>query len=311
MTGFSIGEAYGAGFKLITGRPLSVLVWGLVYWLLNMIPVGLMLWLSGPELLNAWSEMMASAVAGEDPSSRLERMQSTMAGLQGFQGLGWLLGLLATGLINAAIFRAVLRPEDGGIFGLKLGMDEVWQALIELCINILLILIAIPFALVFVGVGVAVFFAMGQGVGGVMAGLLIGLIGVVLFLWIALRFSLAGPATFATRNFQLFESWTLTKGQGFQLLLLAILLGLTIFVLQLVLGFVFLIAFVSAGTLEALSPEAIEAFFTQPFETWSVQLLPWFIGASLIGALLTGALYTFLYAPFASVYRQLTEAQSA
>jgi len=163
----------------------------------------------------------------------------------------------------------------------------------------------IPFLLVVVAVGMAIFFAAGQGAGGALAGVVVGFAALVLFLWLALRFSLAGPATYATGTFQLFESWTLTKGNGWALVGLALLLGLTILAIEIVIGLAMVFAIIGAGTLESLSPEGIEDFFSQPFETWSVQILPWIVGASLIGALLTGALYTFLYAPFASVYRQL------
>ena len=311
MAGFSISEAYGAGVSLIMRRPLSVLVWGLVFWVLNAIPAALMFSAAGPAIFEMWGEMIATAAAGEDPQAHMQRMQGLMSQVQAYQALGWIVGLLATGLMNAAIFRAVLRPEDGGVMGLKLGKDELWQAFIDLCVNILLVIIAIPFALVVVGLGFAVFFAVGQGAGGGLAVVLLAIISLVAFLWLALRFSLAGPATFATSSFQLFESWTLTKGQGWRLVGLVILLVLTLIAIEIVIGGILLIGFISLGALESLSPEAIEDFFAQPFEAWSVQIMPWFIAAALVGALLTGALYTFLYAPFASVYRQLTRDTSA
>lgn len=305
MASFSISSAYGEGISLIARRPLSVLVWGLVYWLLNMIPVALMIGISGPGLMEAWGEIMASAMAGEDPSVASQRMQALSSQMNAYQALGWIVGLVATGILNAAIYRAVIRPTDGGILGMKFGKDELWQAFIDLCVNILMIIALIPFILVVVAVGMAIFFAAGQGAGGAIGGVLVGFASIVLFMWLALRFSLAGPATFATGSFQLFESWTLTKGQGWALVGLALLLGLTILAFEIVIGTVLVFAFLGAGSMESLSPEAIEDFFAQPFEAWSVQILPWIVGASLIGALLTGALYTFLYAPFASVYRQL------
>lgn len=311
MAGFSISEAYGEGVSLIMRRPLSVLVWGLVFWVLNAVPAALIFNVVGPSMFAMWGEMVAAAASGEDPQVHMQGMQSMMNQVQAYQALGWIVGLLATGLMNAAIFRAVLRPEDGGLMGLKLGKDELWQAFIDLCVSILLFIIAIPFALVVVGLGFAIFFAVGQGAGGGLAVALLAIVSLVVFLWLALRFSLAGPATFATSSFQLFESWTLTKGQGWRLVGLAILLALTLLAIEIVIGTVFVIGFFSLGALESLSPEAIEDFFAQPFETWSVQAMPWFIGAALVGALLTGALYTFLYAPFASVYRQLTRDTSA
>jgi hypothetical protein len=317
MAGFSIGEAYGAGFGLIARRPLSVIVWGLVVSFLRMAPVVLMIWLAGPGIMEAWGSFAANMAAGGDPQDASDKLRTAMSSLDAYSALQWLFGFVAIGLIHAAIFRAMIRPEDGGLFGLKLGMDEVWQALIYFVASILICIFAVLVVLATAAVG-GIVYLLGEAVGSPLGGWIkalgltaVGVSCIVAIIWIALRFSLAGPATFASRSFQFFESWSLTKGQSWSLLGLALLLGLTMFAVELVLGGIFVAAFISLGALDSLSPEAFEAFFSQPFETWIAQLAPWLVAGGLIGAVLSGAFYAFLLAPFASVYRQLTGAPAA
>jgi hypothetical protein len=309
MADFSIGDAYGAGFGLVARKPLHVLTWGIVYSVLKMLPFVLMMWTVGPEVLKAYGEFVANAIAGGDPQAGMEDFMHTMQKVQSFQSLGFLLGILAMAVFNAAVFRAMLRPSDGGFLNLKLGMDEVWQGLLYLCMMILLFIFALLVVLAAVMIGLVVVLighAAGSGwITGI--GVTLDVIAcIVTIIWICLRFSLAGPATFATRNFQLFESWSLTKGHSWSLLGLGLLLVLTMLGLEIVLGGIFMGVFFALGGLPALSPESIEAFFSQAPDVWMMQAMPWLVGMTLVGALLSGAVYTILLAPFASAYSQLT-----
>lgn len=313
MGSFSIGEAYGAGFGLVGRKPLHVLTWGIVYSVLRMLPFVLMMATIGPEVLKAYGEFLVNAMSGGDPQAGMEDFMRTMSKVQSFQSLGFLTSILAMAIFNAAVFRAMLRPGDGGFLNLKLGMDEVWQGLLYLCLVILLCIFAVLVALAGVMVGL-VFVLIGNAAGsGWITGLGITLdviACIVVIVWICVRFSLAGPATFATRNFQLFESWNMTKGHSWSLLGLALLLFLTIMAFEIVMGGIILGTFFSLGGTEALSPESIEAFFAQDPSAWMTQAAPWLIGMTIVGALISGAIYTIMLAPFASVYRQLMESQA-
>ncbi len=313
MASFSIGEAYGSGFGLVARKPLQVLTWGIVYSGLKLLPVLLMLWLVGPDMLKAWGELIANAAANGDPEAGMESFAQTMSRVQSFEALGWLTSILATAIINAAIYRAMLRPGDGGFLHMKVGMDELWQGLIYLVASILIAIFAVLVLLASAAIGGIVYF-IGEAAGSPLGGWIkvLGLIATVVacfttIIWICLRFALAGPATFDNRTFQLFESWTLTKGHSWSLLGLALLLLVTFIVVEVVLGGIFLATFFSLGSLEALSPDSIEAFFAQPPDVWLAVAAPWIIGIGMISALLSGILYTVLLAPFASVYAQLTE----
>ena len=79
MASFSIGEAYGAGFGLVARKPLQVLVWGIVNSALKLLPMLLMFWLVGPEMLKAWGDLIANAAANGDPEAGMESFTRTMS----------------------------------------------------------------------------------------------------------------------------------------------------------------------------------------------------------------------------------------
>jgi hypothetical protein len=314
MGHLSIGAAYGSGFSLVARKPLHVLVWGVVYTLLRVLPYALMLWIVGPDLFKAWGDALANAAAGGDPGSMGDEFTRTMQNMNTFESLGFLTSIVASAIFNAAVFRIMLRPEDGGFLGLKLGMDEVWQGLLYIVMVILAVILVIFACLGGALVGGILFF-IGKAVGGnVLGGFAVALVVVATFvaiLWVIIRFSLAGPATFANRSFQLFESWSLTRGHAWSLFGLAILLFVTVLVIETVLLGIGIAVFVSLGNIASLSPDAIEDFFAQSADVWMVQAAPWLVGMTVIGALLSGAIYTVLIAPFASAYAQITETPPA
>lgn len=311
MGSFSIGQAFGAGFGLVARRPLSVTVWGLVYSLINYLPFILLIAFMGKELMTVYGDLISASLAGEDPKAQMDGLMALSMKMQIINVLSYVTPIVSCAIINAAVFRAILRPSDGGFLGMKLGMDEVWQGLIYLCLVIILMIAAFVVMLIAAALGVAVWF-LGQAAGSPAAGwiqalgfIILGVLAFGVLIWLALRLSLAGPVSFDRRGFELFESWTLTKGQSGQLFLLGLLLAIVGFVIQSILLVIFVALFIAGGSVQGLSPESIEAFFAQDPGVWMMQIAP--IAAAILGisALLTGALYTIWLAPWASAYRQI------
>lgn len=305
MASFSVGEALGSGFGLIKRYPLSVLMWGVAYFVISVLPVLLMWLVAGPQLMDFIGAAISAGPNHEPDIGLLTAMSSQ---LQLVQPVSILCTLLASGVLNAAIFRAVLEPSNRGFFFLRIGMDEFWQALVSLCVVILVFIATIAIALAAAAVGAVLYFALDAAGGGALHLVSIGvpvLLAIVAVIWVSLRFSLAAPATFATRSFQLFESWTLTKGHTGGLFGLALLLLLVFIALYIVAIVLFGIAAAATGVGIAMNEAALRSFFEQNPERILAAVAPMIVVISLVSMLISGAYYAVVIAPWASVYRQL------
>lgn len=299
MTQISIGDAFGAGLRVIQRKPFAPLVWGLVYFVCAYLPAMLTMAL----VLPGFSQSLTPG-ATPDPS----RMMAMMAPMQMMNLVQFGFSIIGLALINAAICRAVLEPENDRAFYLRLGAQELWQGLVLLVLYILLgvamVVLMIPMIIIMVVMGVS---AMGHGSNAlamipvVLLFTLIAL-GVLLYLW--LRLSMALPMSFVHRQFRLFESWSFTKGNVLRLFGLGVLLTLVVliaemvvFTLLAVLGFG---AFAAAGGLSK-----IQSFASQPPSAWLPTLAIWAIPVTVIFSAVVGYLMTFGLAPWADCYRQL------
>jgi hypothetical protein len=114
--------------------------------------------------------------------------------------------------------------------------------------------------------------------------------------WVTLRLSLAGPITFTERQFRLFESWTLTRGNTWRLLGVGVIIS--------VVGFVGVAGVVGIWT-STPHPTNIQTLLSEPPEQWSQTLAPILIliggAVFFVGALLT----PITLAPWPFIYKQL------
>ena len=143
----------------------------------------------------------------------------------------WLLVMAMLLVLTAAVFRAVLFPEQRRAFYLRIGMDEAR----------LLGLVAIGFvAAIAVGLVIAVASLVFALLGGMVLGLGRGsagliVVSLVLLLWVAMfyvsvRLSLIGPLTVARRRLVIREGWQLARGRFWRLLGAYLVIWLVIFV---------------------------------------------------------------------------------
>lgn len=307
MARFSAAGAATSGFGLIGREPLAVLVWGLVVLVVLVLPCFGLAWAVVPDFASLIQQAEAQ---GGDPSSptainQIMQMQSKMMLFNLFY---WVGGTGVKAVLAGAVFRAILEPGQKGFAYLKLGAQELWLALVSLVMGVLAYMACVAGAIVVAICAAIAYFAGAQSgqAAGVVACILVavvlGLAALGALFWAALRLSMAGPMSFSERKFLLFESWTFTRGQAWPLLGMTLLLGLIIVALELVLYAVFGVGIFAFGV--KLIPR-MQAMTGQPPAAWLRLLWPYIAGFAVVGSLLSGPAMALVFAPWATVYRDL------
>lgn len=315
MATFSTSDALGAGFRVIGKRPLSVVVWGLVYLVVGVLPILGAFATIGPDVVGLIQEAAAAAKAGLDHEPSPDRFMAMHGRMMMFQPLFMLAALASQALVSAAIFRAVLEPANRGFFYLRLGAKELWVALTSVVLSILLALIAL--AILIAAGAVCAALIMGakaagapEGVQALLAVLAV-IAGIVAFTWVAVRFSLALPMTFADGQFRVFESWTLTRGHAGQLFVLGLVLIIILVVVGAIAQGIALGAVVGGGLAMADHLKDLEAFFRQPPEQIFAVIGPWLGLALILLCVVRAGLMAIFLAPWAEAFRELTAEKAA
>jgi hypothetical protein len=204
MSDIASADAGLVGFKLAKAHPMAIPAWAIFSLVSSVLITVLLITMAGPALME-----MQQYQPGPNPDpADLARIYGGL----GQAGLVVLpLSLVFGGIIYAAASRLVLKPEDRGFGWLKLGADEFRQMLVLLVVWILMFL-----AYLAVVVLVAVVAAVGSMVAPIL-GVLLASLGVIAAIgamfYLAVRLSLASPATFASGRLSIGESWRLTKGK--------------------------------------------------------------------------------------------------
>jgi hypothetical protein len=303
MSVISVGSAVGAGFQLIGKRPLSVLFWGL----LRVGFVAVFFAIYAPVLFSVFSQAAAAGASGQPPQAAVAGMMSQMIMLQGLGFLVQIVSLFLTSMIYCAIVRAVIHPERRAFGSVRLGGPEFFVVVVSFAASFAfafcLVIFMIPVAIA-VGVLAAQhqFVAMGIVIGLAILVLVLGLI------LVGLRFAFVVPMMVEDGKFHLFESWGLTKGHVGSLFLIGLCLMLVGFLLEIVIGLIFVALVLGTLTFAAGGFEAIPTFF-QSHQANPAALIP-ILAPSLIllVALLIpveGAVLAIFIAPWARAYRDV------
>ena len=287
MKRFSIGASIGDGFGLITGRPLSVFVWGLLLLAPTFGSVAL--------ILPAMGEMFATLPASEASAADDAFTDQMFAAMMQLQLVSMLLNigqLVIMAIVYTAIFRAVLRPAERGFFSLRLGMDELRVAVVGLAIGVVLYIAMIVIALI----GAALIFALWStdstlGAWGLGLYVLLALVGVC---WAMARVSMMAPASVLHRDFAFVEGWRLAAGKAWPLLgmMILILVGMLVF---------------SGVWATAGSAWVADANPFPGLNAWLAANWYWVAIAAVIGSFFYGAVLALAVGPFASACRQLAD----
>jgi hypothetical protein len=320
MTDFSIGDAVGAGFNLIAKRPLAVIVWGIVYVLIAVVPL---LLFAGPvlaELPSFIESVKQHAASGEHfvPTDEIFALEGRLMMLQPVMLVATLGG---RAFLTGAIYRGVLEPENRSFLSMRFGKQELWLALLFLAYQFVLgfaffgiIMIGCLLGLLAWGLGALAGHPWGNWLIALM--IVADVIAVIVaMIWVGVRLSLAPVITFADKEFRLFESWALTKGHVWKLFGLALVL---IAIGMAFGGVVYGVMF--AGMISSMmdgaggfDPEHVRSFFegmrASP-HTFFSEMAPRFGILFVIGLLLTGPFRAIFVAPWAVAYRELVKGKS-
>ncbi len=293
MGEFSISDAALHGFKVPWERPRALVLWAILQ-----SGVSLAYWLSAVFLYGPWLAKVQTLEAAPrvDPVE-LDRIAS---GIAPFNALSLIVLLTLSAIVQAAMNRAVFRPEEDGFGYLRLGLDELRQFV--LLLSITGVMLAAIFICFFAAGLLSSLFLGSASLTAIpeIAGLLLP-IGLAVTVFLGVRFSLAAPMTFATGKVSLQGSWTLTRGRFWPILGTHALATAMILVVGL-LGYA--VAFASAAAMGG-GMGAIHDLVLPNLSNLQTFLSP----ARWVQIVLRGALFALVwplaFTPAAVIYRSL------
>jgi hypothetical protein len=294
--------ALGAGLSLIAKHPLATLVWGVVYFGLTTAPSLLVMRMAGPDLMGYYRQVLANPA-----SASAARVPPSLQAMQGLQGLELLGSLAAIALVFTATQRAVLFPQKSKFFYLRVSWAELRTAIVAIILYVLFILAVIVAVIVLSIPLIGFLVAAGGGVASHVVGV-IGMTFLLMFLVTAaigypfVRLTMAIPMSLAEDRFRLFEAWTLTKGYGWPLFALALVLALGVIASEVVLFGVLFTA--AVGAMGGFDVHHFQAFFGQP--DWVQRSMGWLVLIGLVYAVMAMVMMPVMVAPWARAYQLIT-----
>ncbi len=203
----SAGDVALAGLEVLRREPAAALAWAGAS-----LAMSLVIALVGAPLLGPEAAQLRALPQPADPA-RVVPLLTRMA--PRLLLLGAVL-LVFYAVMNAAMYRAMLRPQEAGWRRLRLGGDELRQVLVFVAVGALLLLIDLAVVLV---AGMAAALLGGAASGAAPLVRLVFMLVALAAIWLAaVRLSLAGPATFEAGRPRVLESWRLTRGATWPLL---------------------------------------------------------------------------------------------
>lgn len=301
MAGVRLGQAFAAGFVLIRRRPVAVFAWGVLLLLLVQAPAAFILLHVATGILPLISHM--GPMSPEAANVFGLQLQQRMVLAQAMN----LPTFIVRAVIAAAIYRAVLEPRQSAFASIRLGRQEAWLFLLPFAFVALSYLVLIPLELVlFAGIAAAATLGAAlQAPYNVIAPVAAGLALLLALLWAMARLSLAGPMTFAEREFRLFESWSATRRQGWRLLGLGLLLFLFLLLVEVIFWGIVIAVVLSMTGGRSISPHQIGDWIVALRDLDLRQAAVWLVPLAVVAAAVFGAINAIAVAPWASAYQQL------
>lgn len=289
---FSASEAAMEGFRIARREPRTVLVWSLLQLILAVASTVVMLPYMRPLMA-----LQSLRTPGAAPPTPAEAMV-TLEPMFGMIAVMIPIELVFLSVMSAAVYRAVLRPEDKGLARLRLGGDELRMGILWIELGLFVWAAGVLALLAMVVLG-GLLVAATKGSPADLLGLVAGAYVVVAagMAWLLVRFSMAAPLTFATRHVQLFSAWRLTKGRSWSLFGCYLLT----FIFLVMIG----ITQLFAGSIAALAMHDVGGFMHPDYRSLQAYFTPVRLVALLVSALLGGLYWAVALAPAAVAYQAL------
>ena len=284
------------GFRLIRKKPGLIVTWGLSMLLFMVVIFGAMFGLGG----GAFMEMIKAGPA-VDPNAILKFYAALLPAYAVIIPASIILGAV----LQCAVFRAVLRPEQNCLGYFRLGSDE-WR-MMGLMFVLMVLWIIIEFVAAFgIGIVAGIMTTVVKGAVGTLISVIVGLLVFCGVIYLLVRSTTIAPHVYMTGKFDIGGGFALTKGKFWTLFLgfvvLGILYGLVIFLVEIII--LALVAAVMAATGGGDALTAMAHGVAPAGSAMAGMAVSGLIIAVLVTGLM-GAITAILYAPAPAAWRAL------
>jgi len=292
---FSATDAAFEGFRVVRRQPMALVFWALFYLVVMVAALAMV----GGSVIGL---MGAAETLEQSGATSFDDVMPVLSGYMAIFAVVLPVSLIASAMIYAAVARAVLRPSESAFGYLRLGMDEVRVLVVSIVLTILFIVLS------FVVFGIVGMVA-GMSAAADMPALWLVVVllvcaAIALFIWLAVRLSLAIPITMAERRIAIFDSFAVTKGRFWPLLGMALLAFVMSIVVSLLGSLVAMPIQLATGGIEGLAGLEGESIPTILQAAWPA-IAAWVVINAVISALQVAV----VYAPFSAAYRDIKGGQ--
>jgi hypothetical protein len=290
MNTFSASEAGLEGFRITRENPRAFLRW--IFFSFVVSALGAVVTVMMPaEVRDA-----LTTLGGQETPSTTKFFEALIAVAPLV-----LFGLAFQCVMAAAVYRIILRHDEGRFGYLRLGADELRLMALTFIYLFLAIVLLVAVTIVAAVITAVASFAGTQIA--VLIGVIVEVFSLGLLVFVGVRLSLAPVATFAERRLSIFESWGLTRGYFWRLFGAYVLAVLCMFVVALLTLVLFTavagaILLATGGQLSDLS-----VIFTPDETSFRSYIHPAMVAYMVVGSVVTALYYAVIASPGAVVYR--------